>query len=114
LVPDAEILQGVETVRKYRALADSSPNGVIHISEKEKTDIIRGHYLWGSSCNSDGDLVFKPFRLCGFMPLKVPIYCGIFLTAPTMLNTAIWQWANQSYNAGLTFGNKNATCKYSN
>lgn len=48
------------------------------------------------------------------MAFKVPIYAGIFLTKPTMFNTGFWQFTNQSYMAGLTFFNKNASCPYSN
>ena len=110
---DDEILKGVETVRKYQAMAGEAKDGVLHITAEEKQQILRGIELKNSCCNSDGDLVFKPFRMCGFMCMKTPIYCGIFLTKPTYLNTAIWQWANQSYNAGLNFGNKNVSCPYS-
>ena len=31
-----------------------------------------------------------------------------------MFNTIFFQWLNQSYNAGLNFGNKNSSCAYTN
>jgi hypothetical protein len=31
-----------------------------------------------------------------------------------MFNTIFFQWINQSYNAGLNFGNKNSSCTYTN
>ena len=31
-----------------------------------------------------------------------------------MINTIFFQWLNQSYNAGLTYYNKNSSCKYTN
>jgi hypothetical protein len=31
-----------------------------------------------------------------------------------MFNTIFFQWLNQSYNAGLNYGNKNSSCAYSN
>jgi hypothetical protein len=52
--------------------------------------------------------------MCGFVPVNVPILCGMILAAPTMRNTIFFQWLNQSYNAGLNFGNKNSTCTYTN
>lgn len=65
-----------------------------------------------SSTNDVGEIVFKPLRMCGFVPLNIPILCGILLSAPTMRNTIFFQWLNQTYNAGLNFGNKNSTCEY--
>jgi hypothetical protein len=65
-----------------------------------------------ASTNDTGNLVFKPFRMCGFVPVNIPILCGIVLSKPTMFNTIFFQWLNQSYNAGLNFGNKNSTCEY--
>ena len=65
-----------------------------------------------ASTNDTGQLVFKPFRMCGFVPVNIPILCGIVLSKPTMFNTIFFQWLNQSYNAGLNYGNKNSTCEY--
>lgn len=67
-----------------------------------------------SNTNDLGEIVIKPFRMCGFVPVNIPILCGILLSAPTMRNTIFFQWLNQSYNAGLNFGNKNSTCQYTN
>ena len=67
-----------------------------------------------SSCNDKGELVMKGMRLCGFLPLNVPIISAMFLSAPTMFNTAFWQAVNQTYNAGLNYGNKNSSCNYTN
>ena len=67
-----------------------------------------------ASTNDVGELVIRPFRMCGFLAMNVPIISGMFLSAPTMFNTAMWHMINQSYNAGLNFGNKNSTCKYTN
>ena len=67
-----------------------------------------------SSTNDIGDIVVKPLRMCGFVPMNIPILAGILLSAPTMRNTIFFQWLNQSYNAGLNFGNKNSTCEYTN
>ena len=66
-----------------------------------------------SNTNDVGEIVVKPFRMCGFVPMNIPILCGILLSPPTMKNTIFFQWLNQSYNAGLNFGNKNSSCEYS-
>jgi len=99
-------------VNKFKDLASKSENGTIKITVEEKTQIMRGVELMNASTNDTGQLVAKPFRMCGFVPVNIPILCGIVLSSPTMFNTIFFQWLNQSYNAGLNFGNKNSTCEY--
>jgi len=53
-------------------------------------------------------------RMCAFVPLNVPILFGMLLSPPTTFNTVFWQWFNQSFNAGLNYGNRNASSVYSN
>jgi hypothetical protein len=52
--------------------------------------------------------------MCGFVPTNVPIIAAMMLTKPTLGMTAFSQAVNQSYNAGLNFGNKNSSCEYTN
>jgi len=113
-VTDKEILEGVETVNKFKQMAKESPDGSIMITKEERESIMRGTALMNSNTNDLGQLVIKPFRMCGFVPMNIPILCGLVLAKPTMTNTIFFQWANQSYNAGLNYGNKNSTCSYTN
>lgn len=53
-------------------------------------------------------------RMCSFVPTNVPILFGMLLSRPTTINTIFWQWFNQSYNAGLNYGNRNASSPYTN
>ena len=48
-------------------------------------------------------------RMSAFVPTNVPIIFGMLLSTPTPLNTAMWQWINQTYNAGMNYGNRNAS-----
>lgn len=114
MVSDVEIKAGVDTVNKYKEMAAKSEDQTIEITLAEREQILRGVELMNSSTNDTGELVFKPFRMCGFVPVNIPILCGIVLSSPTMFNTIFFQWLNQSYNAGLNFGNKNSTCEYTN
>jgi hypothetical protein len=91
---DQEILDGVQTVRKYRQMAKESPDGVIEITQDEKQSILRGIELSNANANDKGELVTKPFRMCGFVPVNIPILCGIVLSKPTMFNTIFFQWLN--------------------
>ena len=38
----------------------------------------------------------------------------MLIAAPTPVNTIFWQWANQTVNAGLNYGNRNASSTYTN
>ena len=50
--------------------------------------------------------------MCGFIFTNFPVVVGMLIAPPTLFYTVLFQWMNQSYNAGLNFGNKNSTCKY--
>jgi hypothetical protein len=51
-------------------------------------------------------------RLSSFIPVNIPIAFGMVMTAPTPFNTILWQWVNQTYNAALNYGNRNASSSY--
>lgn len=46
------------------------------------------------------------------MPCNVPIAFGFIIAKPTPFNTIFWQWINQTYNALMNYGNRNATSLY--
>jgi hypothetical protein len=48
-------------------------------------------------------------RMCAFVPTNIPIIFGILMTPPTRMNIMFWQWLNQTYNAGMNYGNRNAS-----
>jgi hypothetical protein len=39
---------------------------------------------------------------------------GMLMSAPTTRNSIFWQWINQTYNASLNFGNRNASSSQDN
>ncbi len=62
-----------------------------------------------SSIHPDtGDLIPWPARISAFVPTNVPIIVGM-LVSKTLAGTFFWQWANQTYNACLNIGNRNAS-----
>ena len=89
-VSDEEILNGVNTVAKYKDLAKQTQDGVIEVTQDEKSSILKGIELSNSSANDKGELVTKPFRMCGFVPMNIPVLCGIVLSKPTMFNTVLF------------------------
>ena len=54
------------------------------------------------------------FRMSSFVPMSVPILVGMICTPQTPLNLIFWQWTNQTYNGGLNYSNRNATCPLTN
>jgi len=48
-------------------------------------------------------------RTSAFVFSNIPIIGGMILSAPTPFNTFFFQWLNQTYNAGLNYGNRNAS-----
>lgn len=38
-------------------------------------------------------------RMSSYIPLNIPISYGLVITPPTPLNTIVWQFINQTYNA---------------
>lgn len=61
-----------------------------------------------------GETIPRFMRMCAFVPVNVPILFGMLLSKPTIPNTIFWQWFNQSFNAGLNYGNRNASSTYTN
>jgi hypothetical protein len=51
-------------------------------------------------------------RMSAFIPVQLPISFGMLMTAPTPFNTILWQWVNQTYNALMNYGNRNASSTY--
>ena len=51
-------------------------------------------------------------RFSSFLPMNIPICFGFIIAAPTPFNTIFWQWINQTYNAWLNYGNRNASSNY--
>ena len=52
------------------------------------------------------------FRMSGFMIMNTPILFGVLMSKQTPMNIAFFQWLNQTYNAGLNYGNRNASSPY--
>ena len=48
-------------------------------------------------------------RISAFIPTNLPIIAGMLMSSPVPRNIIFWQWVNQTYNAGLNFGNRNAS-----
>lgn len=78
----------------------------------------KSKYLVESAIQEDQNgkprVVMLPFRMSAFLPMNAPILAGMILSPPTMFNTVLWQWVNQSYMAGLNYANRNPQSTFSN
>ena len=59
------------------------------MTEEERKKVLRGVELWNAHCNDKGELVNRLFRMCGFVPVNIPILGLMMLSKPTMAMTAI-------------------------
>jgi hypothetical protein len=64
--------------------------------------------------NDKGELESTPrfFRMSGFLPIGIPMTIAMLMAAPTIRNTVLLQWLNQSYFAGVNYANKNESCPF--
>jgi sideroflexin-5 len=70
--------------------------------------------ITGGSVHPDtGDIIPFPMRLSGFVTFNGPILLlCLFTPNQTPVFNAFMQFVNQTYNAGLNYGNRNASSNY--
>ena len=59
-----------------------------------------------------GEFIPWPMRMSSFIPVNLPISYIMIIVAPTPFVTIMGQWINQTYNAMVNYGNRNATSVY--
>ncbi|CDW88434.1 sideroflexin [Stylonychia lemnae] len=102
--------QMVENSRKQQAAQNNKP---LLLSSQDYSQLARAAYIVGSSTSRDtGEEIPRLMRMCAFLPANIPILFGMLLSPPSVANTIFWQWFNQSFNAGLNYGNRNASSPY--
>ena len=79
--------------------------------KKEEIDEYKYKKTVLASCMSPDteEPIMWPSRISAFIPTNLPIFAGMLISAQTTRNIVFWQWLNQTYNAGLNFGNRNAS-----
>ena len=93
--------ESVALVDKYKALQgdERDPSKVmLTINREDHKELKKAMMVRNSAYNGDSDeLIPKPLRMCSFMPANIPILALVLLAPPTMFNTILAQWMNQSY-----------------
>ncbi len=82
----------------------------LYLSELEIKDLRKKQTVVAASIHPDtGKPVPWVMRMCAFVPTNLPIIFGMLMMKSTPASTAFWQWLNQTYNAGMNYGNRNAS-----
>ena len=85
------------------------------LESAEVEELTQSYHLYNSAVHPDTkEVIPLYFRMSGFMLLNTPILFGMLLCPQTTVNIAFFQFVNQTYNAGLNYGNRNASSPYSN
>lgn len=83
------------------------------MSAKEIAEIRKAETVISTAIHPDtGQFIPWPMRMSSFIPMNMPIAFGLIIAAPTTFNTVFWQWVNQTYNAAVNYGNRNASSVY--
>lgn len=96
----------------YMARADA--DGFAELTPEEFKDFQHKKMILSTCLHPDTqEPIMWLARSSTFVQSNILILSGMLLSAPTPMNTIFWQWINQTYNACLNFGNRNASSETS-
>uniref|UniRef100_A0A7S3CLF2 Sideroflexin n=1 Tax=Strombidium rassoulzadegani TaxID=1082188 RepID=A0A7S3CLF2_9SPIT len=99
--------------RRESEQLEKTGRGEILLNRKQIKELRTAETVVSTAIHPDtGHLIPWPMRLSSFIIMNLPISFGMVVAAPTTFNTIFWQWVNQSYNAALNYGNRNASSSY--
>lgn len=104
-------------MKKYLIRLEAAKNigSQVYLSEDEIKKVKQWNAIVGSAVHPDTKEII-PFymRLSGFVVFNMPlVFAVLFVRNQTPAFNAAMQWANQTYNAGMNYGNRNASSPYS-
>lgn len=85
------------------------------LTEPEIKRLRQSNYIASTAIHPDTKKII-PFymRLSGFTIFNMPtIFAVLFIQNQTPFFSGFIQWVNQTYNAGMNYGNRNASSKFS-
>ncbi len=99
---------------QLREEAANKINAKVMLKEEDAKDISRADKIVGSAVHPDtGKIIPFYMRMSGFVIFNVPlVFAVLFTKNQTPAMNATFQWLNQTYNAGMNYGNRNASCQY--
>lgn len=112
---DQQIKDAQEVINKFKIREEVAKNlgQDIYVDKDEVQKLIENKKIVDSTIHPDtGDKIPFYCRMSGFILFNTPILFGVLMTKQTPMNIIFFQWLNQSYNAGLNYGNRNASSPY--
>jgi hypothetical protein len=98
---------------KIREEAAKNMGSDVMMAPEEIEKVKYANRIAGSSVHPDtGEIIPIPMRLSGFVTFNGPILLFCLFGSQTPTFNAFMQFVNQTYNAGLNYGNRNASSNY--
>lgn len=109
-LPHSRIEKAKHFIEEEKKIASSPSINSNYYSEQKVKEIRRAQNILESAVHPQtGEVILRPFRICGYAPMSIPTLFGFLLSKPTTFNIVFWQWANQTLNAGCNYSNRNAS-----
>ena len=113
---DKEIKRNHDLVTSYKLRLEAAKQmgTSVMLEQTEIDEIKQANRVAGGAVHPDTNEII-PFymRLSGFVVFNAPLVFAVMFTPnQTPLFNAAMQWINQTYNAGMNYGNRNASSEY--
>lgn len=110
------ILEAQDELLKFQLRSEAAKKigSAVYLKPEEIERIKKNNIIVGSAVHPDTNEII-PFymRLSGFVVFNFPlVFAVLFVRNQTPIFNATMQWVNQTYNAGMNYGNRNASSTY--
>ncbi|CDW90303.1 sideroflexin 5 [Stylonychia lemnae] len=117
-VNDKKIRECLQKVEKFKIREEASDNigAKVYLKQEEIDELIYANRVVGSAVHPDTKQINPPwFRMSSFVLFNVPlVFLVLFAPNQTPAFNASLQGMNQTYNAMMNYGNRNASSPYTN
>lgn len=114
--PEKRIKEAIDEHFKFKLREEAASNlgSQVYLKPEEIERVKENAAIVGSAVHPDTQKII-PFymRMSGFVVFNMPlVFAVLFTRNQTPMFNAGMQWLNQTYNAGMNYGNRNASSKY--
>lgn len=100
LVSKQQMEAELKLLHEYEVLGINHPMDQLWKAKKHRDALIHP---------DTGNIIPIPYRVSAFVPANIVIIIGLLNPQTSILSTLFWQWANQTYNVVMNYGNRNAS-----